>query len=114
MAKTSLILLPGLDGSGLLFRPLISRLPPEIRPTVVTYPPDQALGYEDLLPRVMAALPNSSPFVPAHNFAQIKAICPTIQLATFPSPHMVLQTQPDAAAMAIAKFAKNIGGDNHL
>jgi len=59
----TLTLLPGLDGSGVLFRPLIRHLPPELRPLVVTYPRDQVLGYAELLPLVLAALPSPSPFI---------------------------------------------------
>ena len=59
----SLVLLPGLDGTGVLFRPLLGALPPSLPVTVVIYPPDQPLDYEALLPLVMAALPVASPFV---------------------------------------------------
>jgi pimeloyl-[acyl-carrier protein] methyl ester esterase len=63
MNKTTVVLLPGLDGTGALFRPLISRLPSHLVPVVVSYPGDVALGYQDLLPLVMQALPNDGPFV---------------------------------------------------
>src|ERR1700677_2682366 len=61
--ETALVLLPGLDGTGIQFRPLLPHLPKEIRPIVLSYPPDQALGYADLLPRVLSALPKDVPFV---------------------------------------------------
>jgi pimeloyl-ACP methyl ester carboxylesterase len=57
------MLLPGLDGSGVLFRPLIPHLAPELRPIVVAYPPDKVLGYDQLLPLVLAAIPSPSPFI---------------------------------------------------
>lgn len=57
-----LILLPGLDGAGLAFGPLLQLLPSSIRPTVVTYPRDRMMGYQELLPMVMGMLP-SEPFV---------------------------------------------------
>jgi pimeloyl-[acyl-carrier protein] methyl ester esterase len=59
---TSLVLLPGLDGTGLLFQPLVRCLPPEIEAIVVSYPSDVALSYEQLLPIVLKALP-PGPFV---------------------------------------------------
>jgi len=62
-SSTSLVLLPGLDGTGVLFRPLLSVLPPELPAFAVAYPPDQPLDYEALLPVVLAALPTTSPFV---------------------------------------------------
>jgi propionyl-CoA carboxylase beta chain len=39
----TLVLLPGLDGTGILFRPLIEALPPEIRTLTCTYPGDEFL-----------------------------------------------------------------------
>jgi pimeloyl-[acyl-carrier protein] methyl ester esterase len=60
---TALVLLPGLDGTGIQFRPLLPHLPAEIRPIVLSYPPDKPLGYAELLPRVMSALPTDMPFV---------------------------------------------------
>jgi pimeloyl-ACP methyl ester carboxylesterase len=63
MTEFALILLPGLDGSGVMFRPLVDHLPPQLRPIVLSYPPDKMLGYDDLLPLVLAALPTESPFI---------------------------------------------------
>ena len=61
-----LVLLPGLDGTGILFEPLLRELGPGIVPLVIDYPRDQDLGYAELVPRVMnilAALPPGEPFV---------------------------------------------------
>lgn len=63
MTDITLVLLPGLDGTGTLFKPLLAHLPPEVRPLVVAYPTQERLGYEELLPRVLDALPRSEPFV---------------------------------------------------
>lgn len=63
MAEITLVLLPGLDGSGVLFRPLVSRLPPQLRPIVVTYPQDRLLNYQQLVPLVLAVLPADGPFL---------------------------------------------------
>jgi pimeloyl-ACP methyl ester carboxylesterase len=59
----SLVLLPGLDGTGDLFRPLLAELPGWLHPVVVPYPRDRALGYEELLTLAAGALPANSPFV---------------------------------------------------
>ncbi|MDP1796386.1 MAG: alpha/beta hydrolase [Planctomycetaceae bacterium] len=61
--NVTIVLMPGLDGSGVLFRPLLERLPPEIVPQVITYPATEPMGYAALLPMVMSALPKSGPFV---------------------------------------------------
>lgn len=59
----TLMLLPGMHGSGLLFTPFTRELPDFIKPAVVTYPPDRPLDYEGHLKIVMAALPDNEPFV---------------------------------------------------
>ena len=63
MRETAIVLLPGLDGTGTLFRPLLAHLPSPLRPIVVAYPGNEKLGYDALRQRVMAALPTEEPFV---------------------------------------------------
>jgi pimeloyl-[acyl-carrier protein] methyl ester esterase len=58
----TLVLLPGLDGTGLLMQPLLRHLPSEWNTVVVTYPLDEPLGYDELLPLVLARLPGT-PFL---------------------------------------------------
>jgi pimeloyl-ACP methyl ester carboxylesterase len=58
---TTLVLLPGLDGTDVFFRPLLAALPQTVSPIVVSYPCAGANGYDDLLPRVreaVAGVPN--------------------------------------------------------
>jgi pimeloyl-ACP methyl ester carboxylesterase len=58
-----LVLLPGLDGTGILFEPLIRALPKNLSPIVQAYPGDVPLSYEELLPHVQSALPVAEPFI---------------------------------------------------
>lgn len=58
-----LLLLPGMDGTGRLFAPLLAALPPDIDGEPVAYPPDEPLGYEGLLPLVEAAAARGGDFV---------------------------------------------------
>jgi pimeloyl-[acyl-carrier protein] methyl ester esterase len=60
--KIPLILLPGLDGEGFSFGRLLQHLPSFVQPTVVAFPRDRAMGYDELLPLVMGMLPDA-PFV---------------------------------------------------
>lgn len=60
---TTLVLLPGLDGSGDFFDPLCRQLPPQWRTHVVPYPGDRPLCYSELAGFVLAALPDDSPIV---------------------------------------------------
>jgi pimeloyl-ACP methyl ester carboxylesterase len=63
LRRFHLVLLPGLDGTGVLFGPLVRALPPTLTPHVVAYPPDLCLGYPELLPLVLAALASDGDFV---------------------------------------------------
>ncbi|MFG6413647.1 alpha/beta fold hydrolase [Roseateles sp. DC23W] len=55
--KTTLVLLPGLDGTGLLFQPLLAQLPPSSCPVVVSYPADPDVDYDRLTELAAQALP---------------------------------------------------------
>jgi pimeloyl-[acyl-carrier protein] methyl ester esterase len=58
-----IVLLPGMDGSGLLRADFVAALGPDIDAKVVTYPPDRPLGYSELTALARAELPNDRPFV---------------------------------------------------
>jgi len=62
LTRTTLVLLPGLDGTEIFFRPLLDALPGWIKPVVVTYPTSGANGYSDLLEVVEAAIVDSREF----------------------------------------------------
>ena len=59
----TLVLLPGLDGTGKLFADFLKALDLGVRTRVVPYPPDVPLGYDELEPLVRAALPAQGAFV---------------------------------------------------
>jgi pimeloyl-ACP methyl ester carboxylesterase len=58
-----LVLLPGLDGTGVLFRPLLTELPKDIDTIVVSYPTQETLSYDQLLPLAISSLPISEPYL---------------------------------------------------
>ncbi len=58
-----LILLPGMDGTGLLFKPLLKALPSNISTQLITYPGDQKLSYKKLFSYVQDKLPKDTEFV---------------------------------------------------
>src|SRR6516225_8307668 len=58
-----LLLLPGMDGTGRLFEPLLPFLPPSLVAVVLAYPPDRPLDYAELLPYVEAAIPDGQEFL---------------------------------------------------
>lgn len=59
----TLVLLPGMDGTGLLFAPFVRALPEWVKPVIVSYPGDRPLDYRGHLEIVMASLPQDGPFV---------------------------------------------------
>jgi pimeloyl-[acyl-carrier protein] methyl ester esterase len=58
-----LVLLPGMDGTGELFAPLIKILPKELLPLTVAYPPNEPWGYSELLNFIRNQLPKDEDFV---------------------------------------------------
>ena len=61
--RLTLVLLPGMDGTGELFAEFVKLLPNWIEPRVVSYPRDQKLSYDQLLPILGSTLPSNKPFV---------------------------------------------------
>lgn len=59
----TLVLLPGLDGTGDLFAPFMASLPKQIATVVVRYPGNQSLSYPQILDLVQSSLPPADPFV---------------------------------------------------
>ena len=62
-SKYSLVLLPGLDGTGLLFEPFKSCFPNQEKLVVVNYPTDRSLDYDHLAEIVRQRIPTSGSFV---------------------------------------------------
>ena len=52
-----IVLLPGLDGTGLLFKPFVQLLPPELDVRILHYPRDRYLTYEQLAEEVAGQIP---------------------------------------------------------
>jgi pimeloyl-[acyl-carrier protein] methyl ester esterase len=61
LLEHSLVLLPGLDGTGALFTPFAAILPPEYTAATVSYPNDVPLSYKQLFPLIRAKLPDDKP-----------------------------------------------------
>ncbi len=63
------ILLPGLDGSGRLFGPLLAAGPRAFDPEPIAFPPDRALGYDALAELVRPLLPRRRYVLLAESFS---------------------------------------------
>lgn len=93
-------MLPGMDGTGDLFAPLLPYLTPIVKVAVVRYPTKVALHYTELEPLARAACPVDQPFVlvgesfsgplaiqiAAHPPAGLQAIILCATFATNPHP----------------------------
>ena len=58
-----LVLLPGMDGTGILFKPFLNVLAQDISTKVITYPCDKKLSYRELVSYVQTKLPKNTEFV---------------------------------------------------
>jgi pimeloyl-ACP methyl ester carboxylesterase len=58
-----LVLLPGLDGTGLLFEAFLRALPSHLSPVVIAFPSDQPLSYAELVRFVKEQLPTSEDYI---------------------------------------------------
>jgi pimeloyl-ACP methyl ester carboxylesterase len=59
----TIVLLPGLDGTGALFAPLIKALDGKFEVVKVSYPTTRILGYDELEQIARRALPNTGEFI---------------------------------------------------
>lgn len=59
----TLVLLPGMDGTGILFRPFLQALAVYLPVKVVAYPVDKPMGYDELEEFVLNTLPAEGPVV---------------------------------------------------
>ena len=63
------VLLPGLDGTGDLFKPFIEALPNEIDTLVISYPSDTKLSYQELIELVLRQLPEEKFILVGESFS---------------------------------------------
>jgi pimeloyl-ACP methyl ester carboxylesterase len=60
---TTLLLLPGLDGTGLIFEPLLTYLPEEIDAQIVRYPANRVMSFQEHIAFARKQFPKKKPFV---------------------------------------------------
>lgn len=59
----TLVLLPGMDGTGKLFDPLLRQLPSHIKPAVIRYPTTDKLSYQALTELAREQVPRKQPYL---------------------------------------------------
>ena len=96
----TLVLLPGMDGTGELFANLIAELPANINTIVVRYPTSTVLNYEELTALADLQIPKNTPYVllgesfsgpiaialASRATAQLKGVILSCTFATNPRP----------------------------
>ncbi len=111
--KIKLVLLPGLDGTGELFIPLIEALPSFIKTQIITYDPNKEQTYKELVEYVISSLPQeefallgesfSGPIAYQVALTQPKQLKSLILVATFlenPRP-LLLKFIPNSRVLAL-------------
>ena len=63
------VLLPGLDGTGVLFKPFIDTLSSDIIVQIISYPTDQEFTYSELVDFVMSQLPKEDFILVGESFS---------------------------------------------
>jgi pimeloyl-[acyl-carrier protein] methyl ester esterase len=74
IAPIKLVLLPGLDGTGELFEPLIRCLSPAISPQVISYPFEPMMSIDELVYFVESQLPEKEFALLAESFSGLVAL----------------------------------------
>jgi hypothetical protein len=97
-----LVLLPGLDGIGLLFEPLLRVLPSSFSPIVISYPPEEPLAYAELVPYVKSRIPAND--VKRRSLTEMKSIKATMEVVEIDGPHLLLQRKPEECLAAMNRF----------
>ena len=61
--------MPGIDGTGIFFEPLIDALPPDIPVSVITYPPNAILSLEEHARFITKHFPTDNVIIVAESFS---------------------------------------------
>jgi len=72
--RPDVVLLPGLDGTGILFRPLLAALPEHVRAKVIAYPGKQKLSLSEHARWVIRQLPAGKVVLLAESFSGLVAL----------------------------------------
>ena len=69
-----LVLMPGIDGTGIFFRPLLGALPHDTPSSVITYPADETLSLAEYAGFVRGQLPGNDVVLVAESFSGLVAL----------------------------------------
>ena len=70
----NLVLLPGLDGTGLLFKPLLECLPSHFKVTVISYPKHEFLTLDQQIHHIQNQLPQQAFYLLAESYSGSAAV----------------------------------------
>lgn len=63
LGKLHIVLLPGLDGSGRMFRPFLEQLPLNYKVSVIAYPGDRHIPFQELVDFILDQLAENQPLL---------------------------------------------------
>jgi pimeloyl-ACP methyl ester carboxylesterase len=136
-ARPLCVLLPGFDGSGRLFEPLLAKGRLPFEPRVVALPTDVPRGYDELADWLVPQLPARARAAlaadEAASYARItaptlwiqarrdrllrfghadeaRAARPGVRIESIPGPHTILQRRPGEAVALIERFLVESAG----
>ena len=69
MSRYSLVMMPGLDGTGIMFRPLLGELKGAVDPVVISYDQEEEYSYQRLADIVAGSLPQNDFFMLGESFS---------------------------------------------
>lgn len=107
--------MPGFDGTGALFKPLVAALPPQHRPTIICYRDERTI--DDLVETVHARLPDEGAVLVAESFSGPVALT---LMARYPSKIQcavlcsTFVESPFLALTRLARFVPSATFDLHV
>ena len=99
-----MLLMPGFDGGGELFGPLVAALPPSYRPTVIRYRDERT--FDDYVDTVSAALPDKGAILIAESFSGPIALATMARYPTKIRRAVLCATFVESPYHALTKLAR--------
>jgi len=99
-----MILMPGFDGTGELFDPLVAALPPNYRPAVIRYRDERKL--DDYVDTVSAALPDEGAILVAESFSGPVALATMARHPTKIRCAVLCATFVESPFLSLTKLAR--------
>jgi pimeloyl-ACP methyl ester carboxylesterase len=110
--STTLVLLPGLDGTGIFLRPLLRALPgwTLAKRARAILGVDARARLQRCRAPVLYVAATRDTVVPHHNVEEIVRELPTTSVAHLEGEHLALDSDPEAAARVLTSWIEEVEG----